>query len=314
MGFPGGKAGAGVYQTIINQIQPHDVYIEAFLGDGAIMRRKLPAARSIGVELDRSTAAAFGGQDLDALFGGVGPEVYCCCGIEWLKHHFGLYRIAASCTAGGALSGGGIPPQHSATAAAVASSNGHGSRQPGGVAESSGLGRAHELPLTTHHSPRTFVYCDPPYLMSTRRSGKLYRFEMTRAQHVELLDVIKRLPCDVAISGYWSPLYAAALQEWRFISFHSMTRGGRKAREYVWMNYPEPTVLHDYRYLGGNKRQRERITRKVRTWSAGLRRLPALERQAIMAELSPIGPAALSCDVSRVAQDRAAPAGEKRSA
>jgi hypothetical protein len=150
--------------------------------------------------------------------------------------------------------------------------------------------------------------------MSTRRSGKLYRFEMTRAQHVELLDVIKRLPCDVAISGYWSPLYAAALQEWRFISFHSMTRGGRKAREYVWMNYPEPTVLHDYRYLGGNKRQRERITRKVRTWSAGLRRLPALERQAIMAELSPIGPAALSCDVSRVAQDRAAPAGEKRSA
>jgi hypothetical protein len=108
---------------------------------------------------------------------------------------------------------------------------------------------------------------------------------MTEAQHIELLEVLKRLPCPVAISGYYSSLYAKALQDWRHISFDSMTRGRRMKREYVWMNYPEPTALHDYTYLGNNKRQRERITRKVRTWAAGLQRLPRLERQAILAKL-----------------------------
>lgn len=34
MTYKGGKAGAGVYQQIINQIPPHDVYIEPFLGGG----------------------------------------------------------------------------------------------------------------------------------------------------------------------------------------------------------------------------------------------------------------------------------------
>ena len=42
MGYPGGKAGAGVYQTIINLMPPHDVYIEPFLGGGAVMRLKRP--------------------------------------------------------------------------------------------------------------------------------------------------------------------------------------------------------------------------------------------------------------------------------
>jgi hypothetical protein len=31
MSYPGGKGGSGVYQTIINQQPPHEVYIEPFL-------------------------------------------------------------------------------------------------------------------------------------------------------------------------------------------------------------------------------------------------------------------------------------------
>ena len=50
--FPGGKAGSGVYQSIINQIPPHKVYIEGFLGGGAIMRHKRPAWLNIGIEID----------------------------------------------------------------------------------------------------------------------------------------------------------------------------------------------------------------------------------------------------------------------
>lgn len=33
--YPGGKSGAGVYQTIINQMPPHQLYVEPFAG-GAV--------------------------------------------------------------------------------------------------------------------------------------------------------------------------------------------------------------------------------------------------------------------------------------
>ena len=52
MTYPGGKNGAGVYQTIINLMPPHDTYIEPFLGGGAVMRHKAPAKLNIGIDLD----------------------------------------------------------------------------------------------------------------------------------------------------------------------------------------------------------------------------------------------------------------------
>jgi hypothetical protein len=52
MRYPGGKGGAGVYQTIINLIPPHRVYIEAFAGGANIYERKARAEKSILVELD----------------------------------------------------------------------------------------------------------------------------------------------------------------------------------------------------------------------------------------------------------------------
>ncbi len=48
----GGKAASGTYQKIINQIRPHDCYIEPFLGGGSILLSKKPAHISIGVEID----------------------------------------------------------------------------------------------------------------------------------------------------------------------------------------------------------------------------------------------------------------------
>ena len=38
---------------------PHDLYIESHLGDGALMRRKAPALRSVGVDLDRRALDGF---------------------------------------------------------------------------------------------------------------------------------------------------------------------------------------------------------------------------------------------------------------
>ena len=48
----GSKGGAGVWQTIINQMPPHRAYIEPFLGWAVVMKAKLPADRNIGIDRD----------------------------------------------------------------------------------------------------------------------------------------------------------------------------------------------------------------------------------------------------------------------
>ncbi|WP_411706359.1 DNA adenine methylase [Edaphovirga cremea] len=59
MGYLGSKAASGAYQAIIAQMPPHDTYIESHLGGGAVMLRKPPAIRSIGVDIDDKTLKDF---------------------------------------------------------------------------------------------------------------------------------------------------------------------------------------------------------------------------------------------------------------
>jgi len=89
----------------------------------------------------------------------------------------------------------------------------------------------------------------------------------------------------VMISGYYSDIYAKELAGWRTATFKAQTRGGTTATEWVWMNFPEPLELHDYRYLGSNFRQRERIKRKQNRWRARLLRMNSTERYAMLATL-----------------------------
>lgn len=131
-----------------------------------------------------------------------------------------------------------------------------------------------------------FVYADPPYLEEARRSVRSpYRYAATTAHHDALLDVLTSLPCAVMVSGYWTSMYASRLDSWRTLRFPVRTRGGVTQEEWVWMNYPEPTELHDYRYLGGDYRERERIRRRLERWRRKLEELPALERQALLCSL-----------------------------
>lgn len=128
-----------------------------------------------------------------------------------------------------------------------------------------------------------FVYSDPPYLPSTLRSDRsAYKMGYTEEQHIELLNVLYRLPCKVMISGYWSPLYSDFLKDWRSLNFKVRNRSGTVAEEWVWMNYPEPEELHDYQYLGRNFRERERIRRKIGRWVDRLKSLSYSERSALI--------------------------------
>jgi DNA adenine methylase len=147
-----------------------------------------------------------------------------------------------------------------------------------------------ELLRTYRWEGGEFVYCDPPYLMDVRSSRRNYYAHefATTAEHEGLLRTLLTLPCPVMISGYWSELYAAYLGNWRTMTYQAITRGGTFATEWAWMNYPEPLELHDYRHLGRDYRERERIKRKKARWSRKLRNMPRLERYAVLAALQEV--------------------------
>jgi len=53
----------------------------------------------------------------------------------------------------------------------------------------------------------TLFYCDPPYVHETRSTTGEYAFEMTEAQHRELLDILAGVAGKFMLSGYPSELY-----------------------------------------------------------------------------------------------------------
>ncbi len=59
MGYFGSKAATGLSQALIALMPPHSAFIETHLGGGALMQRKAPAMRSIGIDLDRRAIGGF---------------------------------------------------------------------------------------------------------------------------------------------------------------------------------------------------------------------------------------------------------------
>ena len=226
MNYKGSKNGSGVFQTIINQIPPHDGYIEGFVGSGAILRMKKPAIVNVAI------------------------DIYTSCTDQ--------LRDAIPCTV--VINDDVISTLRSAVDRC-------------GCPEEN-----------------CFVYLDPPYLKldidgnPVRKSQRdIYEHEFaTVEQHQTLLTLIKSLNCMVMISGYWSKLYAAELKDWRTLSYNAMTRAGRAAREWLWMNYPEPIALHDYSFLGQNRTDRQRIKRKIQRWEKRIENMPTLEKRVLL--------------------------------
>jgi len=142
-------------------------------------------------------------------------------------------------------------------------------------------------------APDALLYADPPYLMSVRSSKRAYYAHefATDAEHLTLLALLKTVTCQVMISGYWSQLYADTLTGWRTHTIPTTNRAGHRVTEWLWMNYPEPFALHDTRFVGRNRTDRQRIKRKAARWLANLRTMPTWERAAVVA--------AVDCAISR---------------
>jgi hypothetical protein len=109
------------------------------------------------------------------------------------------------------------------------------------------------------------------------------------------------------ISGYWSEMYAEALQGWSSINYEAMTRGGM-ASEWLWFNYERPVELHDYRFLGENTRKRQDFKRQIRSWGGKLARMDPLQRQALLAAIAGHGENAATFSLAALPTSPAIPA------
>lgn len=81
------------------------------------------------------------------------------------------------------------------------------------------------------------IYCDPPYVLSTR-NRKQYKDEMTDADHVELLETLLQHKGPVVISGYASELYDNTLSGWRREEFSNYAQNAKPRKEIIWCNRP----------------------------------------------------------------------------
>ena len=97
--------------------------------------------------------------------------------------------------------------------------------------------------LRKYDGPQSLFYLDPPYMHDTRTAPDVYGpFEMTEADHRELLDAIRRVRGKVILSGYPSEMYDRALAGWNRHTFdlpNNAAGGASKGREteVVWRNF-----------------------------------------------------------------------------
>lgn len=233
----GGKGGSGVYQAIINQIPPHSIYAELFVGNGSIYRFKKAAQLSILADLSQSVVE--GWKEL-----GVKGWLEVFDMLEILLHPHGSFVFKQD-------------------AIDILSSTDY---------------EGYEL-----DSEGCFIYLDPPYLFSTRKDQRpTYEFEMSEDSHYKLLDVISCYKkAMIMISSYPNDLYDKVLSGWRYVDFQAQTRGGI-ATERIYMNYDEPTELHDYQYYGSNYRERWALKKSTTNIINKFKRMSPLMRNAVL--------------------------------
>jgi DNA adenine methylase len=130
-----------------------------------------------------------------------------------------------------------------------------------------------------------FIYCDPPYKLSTRGSERrIYKYEMSDNDHAEFLTAAATVKANCMISHYECPMYDQALPGWHKEKFKVSYHGNVK-EECIYYNYPKPSKLLTYQYVGSDCWDRQRVTRKIERLVKKLNALPELEKNAVLSRV-----------------------------
>lgn len=92
--------------------------------------------------------------------------------------------------------------------------------------------------ISRYDTEDVFIYADPPYLHWTRKKY-LYKHEMKDSDHEELLEVLKKHPGKVLLSGYENDLYNDVLTGWNKVYKNTVAECGTRRTEVLWMNYED---------------------------------------------------------------------------
>lgn len=85
------------------------------------------------------------------------------------------------------------------------------------------------------------IYCDPPYLPSTRFC-KQYKHEMDSNDHVDLLKTLQMHKGFAMVSGYSSELYNDMLSGWSRVERKSYNQNHDIRQEVLWCNFDLPSL------------------------------------------------------------------------
>ena len=69
--------------------------------------------------------------------------------------------------------------------------------------------------IKKYDTPTTVFYCDPPYVLSTRKDLVLYKHEVDDQYHIDLLRCLLECKGAVVLSGYHNPIYDDMLSKWQ---------------------------------------------------------------------------------------------------
>lgn len=104
--------------------------------------------------------------------------------------------------------------------------------------------------IPRYDEARTLTYVDPPYVYKTRKTKRVYAYEMDDEQHRKLAAVLHACKGKVALSGYAGELYDELYGDWYRVDFsEQMVSSASKTRaavEVLWTNYDTTPVMKDY--------------------------------------------------------------------
>lgn len=106
--------------------------------------------------------------------------------------------------------------------------------------------------IKRYNGQEVLIYADPPYIKDTRTShGNAYHYEMTDANHEELLSVLLKHKGMVLLSGYDSDMYNDMLRGWKKETQSTQAERGARRTECLWINpaAAEKNRLYSESYL-----------------------------------------------------------------